>query len=96
MCAGPVQFFGHNFDDAGEGIESRLGIQEGEAGAAGEDVDSGEGVFMTDGITYFGFNDCEWLKKMSDVAKDRQLREGERRNIHTGVLRGELDAVLGP
>ena len=52
----PVQLVGHDVDYAREGIEGRLGVHEGEPGSAGEDVNGGLCVFVSDGVADFGFD----------------------------------------
>lgn len=49
----PIQLLGHKVDDIGEGLEGSLGVQEGQTGAASDDIDSSLGVFVADGVTDF-------------------------------------------
>lgn len=55
----PAEFGGHDVGDAGEGLVSGAGVEEGETGAAGENVGGGDGVFVLDGIADLRFDDWE-------------------------------------
>jgi hypothetical protein len=62
----------HYVDYAREGFACGEGIEEGEAAAAGDKVDGGLRVFVSDRITDFGFDVCVidvWCKIGSEQIK---------------------------
>jgi hypothetical protein len=53
-----VQLRGHDVCDAREGLECRVGVEEGEARAAREDIDRCQRVLMPHCVAYLCFDDC--------------------------------------
>lgn len=53
----PLQLLCHRVNDAGEGFQGRLGIEEGEARAPGQDIDGGAGVFVAAGVADFAVDE---------------------------------------
>ena len=53
----PLELVSHDIDDAREGVEHHARVEEGQTGAAGENIDSGYSIFVTNCVTYFHVQD---------------------------------------
>jgi len=53
----PLELVSHDINDAREGIERRARVEEGQTGAAGENVDSSYSIFVTNCVAYFRVQD---------------------------------------
>ncbi|GKT76549.1 hypothetical protein ColTof4_08972 [Colletotrichum tofieldiae] len=84
----PPELLGHDVNDAGQGAKGRLGIQEGETGAAGDQVGGGHGSLGADAVTDLADDEGE----VGDDALGRDSGDGPGAvAIVVGQVVGDID-----